>query len=242
MTLYLSVSPDPAGLAERAVDVLEVLGGKAIEKYGRFLLSLAGGSTPRSVYALWAEKTQLDWSKVVLVFGDERCVPPDHEQSNYRMVAESLLAGLSTQPTIVRMEGEAEDPVQAARNYDYALHELLGKDGFMHVALLGVGGDGHTASLFPRSAALREGAAWCASGPAPDGAMQRLTLTIPALRNTRKLMFLATGAEKADVMRRVLEGPLDPESLPAQFFLRDERLNVNLLLDEAAAAKLSRRE
>jgi 6-phosphogluconolactonase len=242
MTLYISVSPDPAGLAERSVDVLEVLGGKAIAQYGRFVLSLAGGSTPRAVYALWAEKTQLDWSKVVLVFGDERCVPPDHEQSNYNMVAESLLAGLATQPTIVRMEGEAEDPVQAARNYDYALHELLGSDGFMHVALLGIGGDGHTASLFPRAAALNEGAAWCASTPAPDGSMQRLTLTVPALRNTRKLMFIATGADKADVLRRVLEGPLEPEALPAQFFLRDERLNVNLLLDEAAAAKLNRRE
>jgi 6-phosphogluconolactonase len=242
MTLYLSVSPDAAGLAERSVDVLEVLGAKAIEQYGRFLLSLAGGSTPRGVYALWAERTRLDWSKVVLVFGDERCVPPEHEQSNYRMVAESLLARLSAQPTILRMEGEAADPAQAAHNYDYALRELLGRDGFLHVALLGIGNDGHTASLFPRAPVLREADAWCVSTPAPDGSMQRLSLTVPCLRSTRKLMFLATGAEKADVLRRVLEGPLDPEALPSQFFLRDERLNVNLLLDEAAAAKLAKRE
>jgi len=242
MTLYISVSPDPAGLAERSVDVLEVLGAKAIEQYGRFILSLAGGSTPRDVYAYWAAHTQLDWSKVVLVFGDERCVPPDDEQSNYHMVAESLLAGLPTQPEVIRMEGEAEDPVQAARNYDYALHELLGPGGFMHVALMGIGLDGHTASLFPNMGALREGGSWCVSTPSPDGTLQRLSLTVPALRNTRKLMFLATGADKADVVHRVLEGPLDPEATPAQFFLRDERLNVNLLLDEAAAAKLARRE
>jgi 6-phosphogluconolactonase len=242
MTLYLSVSPDAAALAERTVDVLEVLGGKAIEQYGRFLLSLAGGNTPRGVYTLWAEHTRLDWSKVVLVFGDERCVPPEHEQSNYRMVAESLLAGLSAQPQVIRMEGEADDPVQAARNYDYALHELLGPKGFLHVALLGVGADGHTASLFPGMPSLQEASAWCVSTPSPDGSMQRLSLTVPALRNTRKLMFLATGAEKAPILQQVLEGPLRPETLPAQFFLRDERLNVNLLLDEAAAARLSRRE
>jgi 6-phosphogluconolactonase len=242
MTLYISVSPDAAGLAERSVDVLEVLGGKAIEQYGRFVLSLAGGSTPRAVYSLWAQKTRLDWSKVVLVFGDERCVPPDHEQSNYNMVAETLLAGLSTQPTIVRMEGEAAEPAEAARNYDYALRELLGPGGFLHVGLLGIGGDGHTASLFPGMPATRESGAWCVSTPSPDGALQRLTLTVPVLRKTRKLMFLASGADKADVLRRVLEGPLDPEALPSQFFLRDERLNVNLILDQAAAAKLTQRE
>jgi 6-phosphogluconolactonase len=242
MTLYLSVSPDPAGLAERSVDVLEVLGAKAIEQYGRFLLALAGGSTPRALYTAWAAHTRLDWSRVVLVFGDERCVPPDHEQSNYRMVAETLLAGLPAQPQILRMEGEAADPAQAAVNYDYALRDLLGPGGFLHVALLGVGTDGHTASLFPGMEALREGNAWCVATPAPDGTVQRLTLTVPALRATRKLMFLAAGAEKAAVLKRVLEGPLDPEGLPAQFFLRDERLNVNLLMDEPAAAQLSRRE
>jgi len=242
MTLYISVSPDAAVLAERSVDVLEVLGGKAIEQYGRFLLSLAGGSTPRAVYALWAERTRLDWSKVVLIFGDERCVPPEHEQSNYHMVAGSLLAGLPQQPQLLRMEGEAADPVQAARNYDYALRELLGPGGFLHVALLGIGADGHTASLFPGQPAVREGTAWCVATESPDAQMRRITLTVPCLRNTRKLMFLAAGPEKAGIVHDVLEGPLDPESRPSQFFLRDERLNVNLLLDESAATQLAKRE
>jgi 6-phosphogluconolactonase len=242
MTLYISVSPDTGTLAERSVDVLEVLGSKAIEQYGRFLLGLAGGSTPRAVYALWAQRTQLDWSKVVLIFGDERCVPPDHEQSNYRMVAESLLAALPQQPQILRMEGEAADAVQAARNYDYALRELLGPGGFLHVALLGIGGDGHTASLFPGKPALREANAWCVASESPDGAMKRITLTVPCLRNTRKLMFLAAGKDKAEILHDVLEGKLDPETRPSQFFLRDERLNVNLLLDEPAAARLAKRE
>ena len=242
MTLYISVSPDSEALAERSVDVLEVLCGKAIEQYGRFVLSLAGGSTPRAVYTMWAQRTRLDWSKAVLLFGDERCVPPDHEQSNYRMAADTLLAGISQQPEILRMEGEHADPAQAAHNYDYAVRQLLGADGHIHVALLGVGSDGHTASLFPGMAALRQSDAYCVSTPSPDGAMERITLTVPCLRAARKLMFLAAGGDKADVLRRVLEGPLHPEQLPAQFFLRDERLNVNLLLDEAGAAQLSRRE
>jgi len=247
MALYLSISPDPATLAERAAEVLEVLGGKAIETYGRFILCLAGGNTPRALYEQWAKQSSLDWGRVVLLFGDERCVPPDDPRSNYRMVAESLLATLPNQPYMLRMEGEAEDPAQAALNYDHALRELLGQQGAIHVALLGVGPDGHTASLFPGSDALREGSAFCVRTDAPASAaggreVSRLTLTVPALRRARKLMFLAAGAEKADVLQRVVEGPLDPESMPAQFFLRDERLNVNLLMDEAAAANLSRRE
>jgi len=242
MTLYLSTSPDGTGLAERCVDVLDVLGGKAIERYGNYVVSLAGGETPRGVYSLWAQRTQIDWSKVVLVFGDERCVPPDHEMSNYNMVAESLLAGLPVQPQILRMEGEAVDTTQAAHNYDHAMRQLLGEDGQIHVALLGVGTDGHTASLFPGMASLRETEAWCVATPSPDGAMQRISLTVPCLRQARKLMFLAAGAEKAEILQKVLEGPMDPESHPAQFFLRDERLNANLLMDDAAAAGLSRRE
>lgn len=242
MTLYTSTSPNPESLATRCVDVLEVLGGKAMEKYGRFIVALAGGSTPRGIYAQWARQTRLDWSKVVILFGDERCVPPDDEDSNYHMAAQALLSTLPQQPQVIRMEGENRDPAQAALNYDHALRELLGDDGAIHVALLGVGTDGHTASLFPGMPALREQKAWCVATPSPGGTpnsgTHRITLTLPCLRAVSKLMFLAAGESKSAVMHRVLEGPLHPEQLPAQFFLRDDRLNVNLLMDEAAAAKL----
>lgn len=242
MTLYTSISKDTAQLAERCIDVLDHLGGQAIEKFGRFNLSLAGGSTPRAIYAAWAQNTHLDWSKVTLWFGDERCVAPDHPDSNYNMVAESLLAGLPTQPEVIRIEGEHADPAQAAKNYDYALRKLLDAGQQIHVALLGIGEDGHTASLFPAAAALKEADALCVSTPAPGGALQRLTLTVPCLRGARKLFFIASGEKKAAILNRLMEGPLTPEDLPAQFFLRDDRLNVNLLLDEAAASRLSRRE
>ena len=238
MTLYTSTSPNNEAMAARCVDVLEVLGGKAIEKYGRFIVALAGGSTPRGIYAEWARQTRLDWSKVVLLFGDERCVPPDDDDSNYHMAAQSLLSALPQQPQVIRMEGENPDPTQAALNYDNAMRELLGEDGAIHVALLGVGADGHTASLFPGMTTLHEQNAWCVATPSPEGGIHRITLTVPCLRAASKLMFLAAGEGKSDIIHRVLEGPLHPEQLPAQFFLRDDRLNVNLLMDESAASKL----
>ena len=242
MTLYISTSPGTDELAARCVEVLEVLGGKAIEQYGKFIVSLAGGSTPKAIYSHWAAESRLDWGKVELWFGDERCVHPEHADSNYRMVAESLLAGLPASPEIVRIEGEHADPDQAARNYDHALREMRGKGEQIHVALLGVGGDGHTASLFPGMDSLKHGGELCLSTPAPDGGTRRITMTVPCLRSARKQMFIVSGQDKAKIMNRVLEGPLHPEEMPAQFFLRDDRLNVNLLLDDAAAAQLNRRE
>ena len=110
------------------------------------------------------------------------------------------------------------------------------------MAQLGLAPHGHTASLFPGMEAVKQSDALCVSTPSPDGATQRLTMTVPCLREARKLFFLATGGEKAAIVNRLMEGPLNPEELPAQFFLRDDRMNVNLLLDEAAAARLSRRE
>ncbi|MEE8436539.1 MAG: 6-phosphogluconolactonase [bacterium] len=242
MTLYTSISQDTEQLAERCVDVLDALGGQAMEKFGKFIVSLAGGSTPRAIYRAWARNSKLDWNRVMLWFGDERCVPPDHADSNYNMVAENLLGGLPGEPEIIRMEGEHADPEQAARNYDHALRKLFAEGNQIHVALLGIGTDGHTASLFPSMEAVRQSDALCVSTPSPDGGMQRLTLTVPCLRDARKLFFLAAGEGKAAILNRLMEGPLNPEELPAQFFLRDDRMNVNLLLDEAAAARLSRRE
>lgn len=241
MTVYLAVSPEQDSLAERAAGVLDTLGSKALETDGHFVVALAGGSTPRALYRRWAETSALDWKRVILLFGDERCVPAEDERSNYRMVRESLLDALSEPPEVLRVPGELSDAAAAARSYEFTLREALGPEGRIHVALLGLGEDGHTASLFPGGPALRENDAWCAGAEAPDG-LARVTLTVPCLRRARKLMFLVAGAGKADIVRAAMEGPLDPEALPAQFFLRDDRLNVNLLLDEAAAANLSRRE
>ena len=242
MTLYTSISPTDTALAQRCVDVLEALGKTATQKYGRFIVSLAGGSTPKAIYRQWAKSTQTDWSKVVLVFGDERCVPPDHAESNYRMVKESLLDHLPAEPMVLRISGEKESAREAAAEYDRQLNEVLGKDGRIHVALLGLGRDGHTASLFPSlNKALREGTARCVATRDPSGKSERVTLSVPTLREAHKRMFIVSGSPKQNALLAVLEGPLDPEKFPAQFFLRDERLNTNLMLDFDAAELLERR-
>jgi 6-phosphogluconolactonase len=237
MSLRIESAADADALAALAVERLEALAHTSVRERGRCVLSLAGGATPRAVYALWAGKSTLDWSKVALVFGDERCVAPTHADSNHRMVEETLLAPLRVKPQVYRMEGEQSDPNVAALRYEDALRELLGPDGRLDVALLGVGEDGHTASLFPRQPVLREAKRWCAKSSAPNG-QPRLTLTVPVLKNARELLFLAAGASKASILNRVLEGKLDPETLPAQFFLRDPRLAVTLMLDRAAGQKV----
>jgi 6-phosphogluconolactonase len=241
MSLRIERTRDAEALAAAAVDRLEALGHVALRDRGRFLVSLAGGSTPRAVYRRWARTSTLDWGRVVLLFGDERCVPPTAPQSNHRMVQEELLAHLAAPPQVRRMEGEDPDPAAAARRYGQALDELLGPGGRLDVAILGLGEDGHTASLFPRQAALRETVRLCVDTPAPDGKLQRLTLTVPVLRGARELLFLVAGAEKSAIVGEVLDGRLDPERLPAQFFLRDERVEATLMLDAAAAGGIRAR-
>jgi 6-phosphogluconolactonase len=237
MSLRIETAPDADALAQKAVDRLEALGHTAIKDRGRFIISLAGGSTPKAVYARWAAKSTLDWSKVVVLFGDERCVAPNHADSNFKMVEETLLAPLRVKPQVYRMEGEQLDASAAARHYENTVRDLFGDDGRLDVGLLGIGEDGHTASLFPRQPALREAVKLCLRTAAPNG-QPRLTLTVPVFRNARELVFLAMGKEKAQVLNRILEGRLDPETAPAQFFLRDGRLNVTLMLDRAAAVNV----
>jgi 6-phosphogluconolactonase len=234
---------DAAALAELAVDRLESLGHAALLERGRFVVSLAGGSTPRAVYSRWAERSTLDWARTVLVFGDERCVPPGDARSNHGLVEAALLGRLPARPAVHRMEGEAEDPDGAARRYEQALRVLLGAEGRLDLALLGLGEDGHTASLFPGQAAVRESLRWCVSTEAPPGAAagespRRLTLTAPLLRRARAVIFIVSGKAKAAIVRRVLEDAVQPELLPAQLFLRDDRVAAAVLLDRAAAREL----
>ncbi|HUJ75765.1 MAG TPA: 6-phosphogluconolactonase [bacterium] len=251
MTLQVERLASPAAVAQAASGHLDAWARQAVQERGRFVLALAGGSTPRAAYQAWASQGRVDWSKGLLVFGDERCVPPDHPQSNHRMVQEALLAHLPRQPRVLRMPGEAADRAAAAQDYAAQLQIALGAgaqgaasrlpDGRLDMALLGMGEDGHTASLFPGQPALHEAERLCLAvrapvGPAAEATPWRLTLTLPVLRGARQVLFLVCGRDKAAVVQRVLHGPLEPESLPAQFFLRDGRVDSTLLLDEAAAS------
>jgi 6-phosphogluconolactonase len=196
-------------------------------------LALAGGSTPARAYELLA-KTITDWTGVELWFGDERAVGPDDPESNSRLVAETLLASAAEpRPRVHRIEGE-RGASEAASIYASTLRERVpAEDGIpaLDVAFLGVGPDGHTASLFPGHPALESSGVCVAVHAAPKPPPERITLTIPVLRAARRIIFLATGADKAAPVARVLAGP-DPR-VPASLL---GGARTELIVDRAAAS------
>ena len=209
---------------------------------GRWRIALAGGSTPRALYRELAEASapsdQLDWTRTDLFFGDERAVPPDHADSNYLMVRDTLLSRI-TIPTVNvhRMEGEAPDLDAAAARYAAQLGEPA-----LDLAILGMGADGHTASLFPGTTALAERDRRCVSVAVPALATSRITLTYPVFEAAREIIFLIAGPDKAATLKRVIEGPYQPDQLPSQAIIRGEgsgRGAVAIFCDRGAAAELS---
>ncbi len=209
----------------------------------RFCVALAGGSTPRRLYQLLAGapyRAQVDWTQVEFFFGDERAVPPDHADSNFHMANETLLAQLDLRdPQIHRMRGERDDLDAAAVEYANEIGKVLGgTPPAFDLVLLGLGRDGHTASLFPGTAALSEGRRWVVPNLVPQLDTRRLTLTAPILNHASYLLFLVAGAEKREALAAVLEGPRDPLRFPSQL-VRPERGELLWVVDRAAAAGLS---
>lgn len=219
----IRVYPNPTALAEGAAEALARLTEKAIAQQGKFRLALAGGNTPRLLYERLAQTPyleQIEWSKVEIFFGDERCVPPDHPDSNFRMAHESLLGRVSIPPEqIHRMRGEI-DPVLAAREYEAALKAVFGSVlPAFDLLLLGLGEDGHTASLFPGSTALKHQKHWVTAVEhhrLPPPLVIRISLTLPALNAAREVWFLVSGAGKANILKRVLKPEGETDLLPAQ--------------------------
>jgi len=231
---------DPEALAEAAARRFLDSAKRSVEKTDRFIVVLAGGSTPRALYRRLTEspyRERVPWKKTYFVFGDERCVPPDHETSNYRMVQETLFEPLEISPfRVLRMKGE-QDAATAARRYAVRLGDLflnVPKRRF-DLVLLGIGADGHTASLFPGTAALEEEEQWVAANEVPHLGAWRLTLTLPALNSARRVLFLATGEAKAQVVAEAFGGvehqPPHPCERVAPLFARRE-----VLVDLAAAS------
>lgn len=186
-----------------------------------FRLSLCGGSTPRAIYAALAQRGDIDWERVLLTFGDERCVPPDDPESNYRMVKESLLepAGVP-RGSVMRMAGEMA-PAEAADRYEGQLRklaQLAGEPVFRHdLVLLGMGEDGHTASLFPGTEALGETERWAVANFVPQADRWRLTLTYPILNAAKEVVFLVKGSAKRPIVEAVRAGgsPYPAEGIKA---------------------------
>jgi 6-phosphogluconolactonase len=186
--------------------------GKAFDERGEFWIALSGGNTPRPVYAEIARvgKEAVPWNQITITFGDERCVPPDHEQSNYRMARETFFEPAQVpDESILRMRGEI-DPQTAAQEYQDQLDQRARKRGeeiYRHdLILLGLGEDGHTASLFPGTAALNEATQRVIANFVPKFDSWRLTFTLPLINSARHVCFLVNANKHADLIERVLSG------------------------------------
>lgn len=238
----LTVYPDQDRLVRGAAEFLTRQAMAAVEAHGRFTLALAGGGTPRPVYELLATPPfaeRIPWTKVHIFFGDERCVAPTDQESNYRMAREALLDHVPVPPAnIHRIAGEA-DPAQAALAYEAELRRVFPTGTFpdLDVICLGLGRNGHTASLFPGSSSLREGDRWVVPLYVEVLGAWRVTFTAPLVNAARQVVFLVSGADKAAVLAAVLEGPYQPEVLPAQL-IQPQPGRVQWLVDAAAAAGL----
>jgi 6-phosphogluconolactonase len=230
----IEVLKDPAAVAARAADVIaQAMRGCATP----FRLALSGGSTPRETYTLLAARNDLPWSCVELFFGDERFVPPDHKNSNYRMARESLLARGAAPRGLFAVPIDGT-PEEAAYAYEEILRQQYGASTLelgvplFDLVLLGLGEDGHTASLLPDQPVLNERRRWVAAVPEGRGE-PRITLTYPALESSRLILFLVTGAAKRDALAQVRAEGARGGALPAGA-LRPEG-NVLWLVDEQAA-------
>lgn len=213
----------------------------------RFTIALSGGSTPKKLYALLAEepyRSQIDWARVDIFWSDERCVPPDDAECNYYLAQQVLLSKIPIPAQqIHRMPAEQEDRNAASLAYTIEMKNVfgVGDDGIPAFDLiqLGMGPEGHTASLFPNQASLHEQQRLIMPVSVPKPPPPRLTFTPRLLNEARYVLFLVTGAEKAEAVQAVLEGDYKPDEYPAQL-VHPPKGEVTWMLDKAAAARLEK--
>jgi 6-phosphogluconolactonase len=245
----IKIFPDVDSLNNFAAEKFVEKANEAIKNSGVFAVSLAGGSTPKSLYGLLASdkfRDRIDWAKVYFFFGDERHVPPDDEQSNFRMANENLFMPLKISEENIRRWKTAEDDAEwIAFLYEHSIWDFFEeKDRFpetddglpsFDLILLGMGADGHTASLFPNTDALNEEEIIAVANWVEKLDAFRLTVTFPLINSAANIIFLVTGAEKAEALREVLQGEYQPDKFPAQ---KVKPVNGNLLwLVDAPAAR-----
>ncbi|MDQ3686633.1 MAG: 6-phosphogluconolactonase [Acidobacteriota bacterium] len=232
----------PEDVARAVAERFVKAAGKAVEENGIFSVALSGGSTPKRIYELLAAdefRHRVPWHATHLFFTDERCVPPDHAESNYRMAREVLFSKVDLpKGNVHRMRGELE-AVESAKLYEAEMRAFFGDVRFprFDLMLLGMGDDGHTASLFPHTDALAESSLWVVANPVGKFDAYRLTLSAPAIINAARIAFVVTGTSKAERLDDVLNGSHDPQRLPAQM-ISPVNGTLDWFLDGAAAAKL----
>jgi len=243
----IRILTDGATIAKRAAQEFVQAAAAAVREKGSFDVALAGGSTPKALYSLLvndpALRSQIPWDKMHLFFGDERHVGPDHPDSNFRMATEAMISKSPLKPQqVTRIKGEYPDTKQAALEYEQALREYFKlKDGEyprFDLLLAGMGNEGHTLSLFPGTKALHADGRIVVRNWIGKLYTERITLTAPAASNSAEIIFMVTGADKAPALKAVLEGPFEPEQLPAQL-LQPQNGKLLWLVDAAAGTMLA---
>jgi len=244
----IRILADGAAIAKRAAQEFVQAAAVAVRERNAFCVALAGGSTPKALYELLvsdpALRSQVPWDKMHVFFGDERHVGPSHPDSNFRMATETMLSKVPLKANqITRIKGEYPDAEQAAREYGEALasHFKLkaGELPRFDLLLAGMGNEGHTLSLFPGTKALHADGRIAVRNWVGKLYADRITLTAPAACAAAEILFMVTGADKALALKGVLEGPYEPEQLPAQL-LQPKNGKVLWLVDTAAGGMLSK--
>jgi 6-phosphogluconolactonase len=235
----------PQDLFQAAADDVLLTASGSIQQRGRFTIALSGGSTPRNLYTLIAANASasLPWEKVFFFWGDERHVPPSDSESNYRMALETILSKVPVPPAnIFRVPSENPDASAAAEAYEQTLRKFFpvapGEFPSFDLILLGMGPDGHAASLFPETAALQEKSRLVVANWVEKLHTSRITLTLPVLNAARRVAFLVSGADKAAILHEVLEGKAPGEKYPSKL-VRPSDGKLIWFVDRAAASELS---
>jgi 6-phosphogluconolactonase len=237
----IQVYPDLESLSRAAAELLVMQANQAVAARGRFSVALSGGSTPRRTYELLAApplKGQAPWDRVHVFWGDERCVPLDDPRSNARLAQAAWLDHVPIPKDQIHPLDCSQAPAAAARHYEAQLRKFFaGRPPRLDLVLLGLGDNGHTASLFPGTPALEEKARWAAAVSLARPDLDRVTLTAPLINQAARVVFLVAGKSKAEVLQEVLHGPRDPGRLPAQL-IQPQTGDLLWLVDLAAAARL----
>jgi 6-phosphogluconolactonase len=241
----VQVCRDPQEVYEKAAALFARLADEAVAARGRFTVALSGGSTPKGVHTVLAGdryRSRIPWSQVHLFWGDERCVPPTHQDSNYRMAEETLISGVPIPPQNIHRIPAELPPTEAASQYEQTLREFFGISGDalprFDLIFLGMGPDGHTASLFPGTPGIHETKRFVIAQYVEKLHTWRITFTPPMLNNAAQVVFLVCGADKAATLQAVLQGPFEPDRFPSQI-VRPTNGSLLWLVDQAAASALT---
>jgi 6-phosphogluconolactonase len=237
----IRVYPDLESLSQAAAGLFVQQAAEAVAARGRFSVALSGGSTPRRTYELLAQppcRDQVSWDRLHVFWGDERCVPEGDPRRNALLAQHTFLNSVPIPPAQIHPIFCQRSPGEAAAEYEALLREFFtGQPPRFDLIFLGLGGDGHTASLFPRTGVLQERQKWAAEVYVPEQGLYRVTLTAALINQAALVAFLVSGADKAKILKEVLTGPSEPLRLPAQL-IRPEGGRLLWLVDQDAAKEM----